>query len=287
MSEESEVRLPEVARLEEMAKLLRKQAAALHALSRTVRAGSPKPMARAVEKLEAEPGVVVPPILEEVRAWLVQEKAGRRRRLAQGLRAACAAWNLDLLVLCQDPLEIRIPPVSIRIDTERDSAEVVFADQVLRRSEARAEAILEARERAVKDLEGRDWDPRAWLTHLHAAWWEARTGAADWVEINEVLPGLAWRLQPRRFRKDPSARNFLSYPRSRLAYDLWRVRRDRTLSVDGWRLSLGPATGGSTKDKSRVLRLEDDRGQGQYHLTLRFVRDAEPPPGPEASHAEP
>ena len=104
--------------------------------------------------------------------------------------------------------------------------------------------------------------------------WQLLSGT-DWVELSDLLPHLALGLQDERFRRDPVARNFRPYPRARLAWDLWRLRRERALSVDGWRLSLGPATGGSTRDKRRVYWLEDDQGRGQYYLTLRFTRDGE------------
>ncbi|MCK6504647.1 hypothetical protein L6R53_14785 [Myxococcota bacterium] len=88
-----------------------------------------------------------------------------------------------------------------------------------------------------------------------------------------MLPQLALELQDDRFRREPSAAHFRPYSRARLCWDLWRLRRDRCLAVDGWRLSLGPATGSSTRDKKRVFWLEDDQGRGQYYLTLRFVRE--------------
>lgn len=274
MEDTAEVTLPSRAQLSELAMALRKRSSALASLARAVEGGSPEALARVLGRFEGVPTGDGTALVEQVRAYLVEEKRSRRRRLAAALRTGCAQVGVDLLVLSQEPLELRLPPVSVRIDTDRNQAQVVFADQVLRRCDANADAILGARGRVVAELEGKGWNPGAYLEHLFEAWRRVRgTGTSDWVEIVDVLPEVAWLRQSKRFRTDPSSSNFSGYPRSQMAYDLWRLRRDRTLAVAGWRLSLGPATGGSTKDKARVLRLEDDRGQGQYHLTLRFVKE--------------
>ena len=206
-----------------------------------------------------------------VDAWLRDEEAGRRPRLARGLRDACAAAGLELVVLTREPLELRLPPLGVSVDVEADRATITFGQQVLQTCGARADDILAARQRALQAIESGPWDPAAFLTALRTAW--QRLGPDDWRELVDVLPQLALELQDERFRRDPVAANFRPYGRARLAWDLWRLRRDRTLAQDGWRLSLGPATGSSTRDKRRVMWLEDDQGRGQYYLTLRFVRE--------------
>ncbi len=206
-----------------------------------------------------------------LRAWLDEDRRTRGRRLREGLEAAAAERGLAMAVVGRQPLELRLPPVSVVVDLDADEARVGFAREVLETCPARADRILAARDRAIKTLEGRRWDPAAFHGQLREAW--RRAGGRDWVELGRVFPELLFVRQSRRFFQDPSAKNYAPYSRGRFAYDLWRLRRDRALVVDGWRLALGPATGGSTRDKKRVFWLEDDRGRGGWHLTIRFVRE--------------
>ena len=159
------------------------------------------------------------------------------------------------------------------MDLGRDKAELTFGREVLAKTGARADEIIAARAEALSELETADWDPAAYLFALYKAW-RRTSPKGDWAELVDVLPNLVLELQTDAWRLDPTERNFRPYSRARYCFDLWRLRRDRTLvSNEVWRLSLGPATGGSTKDKKRVLWLEDAAGRGQYHLTLRFVRE--------------
>ncbi|MFH1469886.1 MAG: hypothetical protein ABIO70_36215 [Pseudomonadota bacterium] len=272
--------LPDPRFLQEAARAHRARAGALVALAKAVGRGAAPPVTKAVAKSLARlQAATIPPTdiaIQGTEAWLAEQERERRQRLAGDLRAACEATEVELLVLQRAPLELRLPPVSVEVDYDADRAIVRFAGDRLLECEVQAAAIMAARERAVRLLEGRGWEPAGFLRLLLHAWRRVAGSEAGWVELVEVLPELALLLQPRAFRRDPSGRNFKPYPRVQLAYDLWRLRRDRSLAVDGWRLSLGPATGDSTRDKSRVLRLEDAHGQGQYHLTLRFVPEARP-----------
>lgn len=207
----------------------------------------------------------------ELVAWVEHERSTRGARLRADLRAACAERDIPVGVLSRDPLELYLPPITVRVDVDADRADLSFARIRLARCRADGVAVAAARDEAVAGLEGDSWDPNRYLGQLRDAW--ARAGRGDWVELVDVLPELALLRQPAAFRKNPVARQFQPYPRVQFAYDLWRLRRDRCLAADGWRLTLGSATGGSTRDKSRVLWLEDGRGGGQYHLTLRFVRE--------------
>ncbi|MBN1336491.1 MAG: hypothetical protein JXB39_11070 [Deltaproteobacteria bacterium] len=265
---------PTTRALREASRACRARASVLLGLASALERGDETRLARALERIRTNPEPCVDPEVAEAQAWLANRRATRRERFAVELRAACEREGVELVLLGRDPLELRLPPVSVGVDLEAGRAEVRFAGLEVRRTQAEADAVLTARAEAVAWLEGRDWDPAAWLAVLKRAWLRASHGQETWVELTDVLPEVALLRQRRRFRRDPTARNFEPYPAVRFAYDLWRARRDGVLSTDGWRLSLGPATGGSTRDRSRVLLLEDARGQGQYHLTLRFVREA-------------
>lgn len=261
--------LPSPDELRSAASVLRAQAKALDALAKA--GAAPARLANELGKLDRAGTADVGAVRSAVTEWLLDEKAGRRERLSTGLRSGCDALGIEILKLSQEPLELRLAPVSVRLDLEGNRSEVLFSQQVLARGDATAEAVLDARRKVVASLETA-WDAAAFHTQLRTAWQRA-AGSDGWAELADVLPEVALLRQPRAFRVDPVAKRFVPYGRASFAYDLWRLRRDRALTQGAWRLTLGPATGSSTKDKSRVFWLEDDRGQGQYHLTLRFVRE--------------
>lgn len=268
--------LPAADALRSAASVLKKQSQALEALALAVEPPSPAKVAAAHALWEkagqADPSALVAPVAD----WLREEKTGRRERLSSELRAGCERAGVELLVVTRDPLELRLPPLGVRVDLEAGEAEITFAREVLATTDTTAEGILRARATALASLEAAPWDAAAFHAALRRAWSRCTLGSGDWAELADVLPELAFLRQGKAFRQDPSPKRFEPYPKAQLAYDLWRLRRDRALSQDGWRLSVAPATGASTRDKVRVYWLEDDRGAGQFHLTLRFTRE-EPP----------
>lgn len=277
MNTDETAALPSRTELDALAGQLKASARAVAGLARAVQRADPQAITKALKRLDqvglgAQVGSVEQaPVVERVRRWLVEEEAQRGPRLTAALRALCSERGLGLTVVTRQPLELRIPPLSVAVDIEHDQVEVGFGREVVERSGARADDVMKAWDRARRTLEGKDWKPRDFHERLYRAW--RRTTADGWVELHDVLPEVALLVQPKRFRRDPSARNFQPYPRAQFAYDLWRLRRDRCLAHNGWRLVLGSATGGSTRDKKRVFWLEDADGNGQYYLTLRFVQE--------------
>lgn len=251
---------------------LKAQVKALEGLAKAVAPPAPVGLAKGFAALEKAGEVDVGALRVRIGAWITDEKVSRRERLSAALRAGCEAEQIELVVLSKEPLELNLSPLTVQIDIEGNKAEVCFSKQVLEASAADGPAILAARRRALQALEGDPWDAGAFHTMLHKAWTRAAP-TGGWAELIDVLPELVLLRQPRAFRLDPDPKRFVPYSRARFAYDLWRLRRDRSLTRDGWRLSIAPATGASTKDKKQVYWLEDDRGQGQYHNTLRFVRE--------------
>ncbi|MFZ5479355.1 MAG: hypothetical protein ACOZNI_21505 [Myxococcota bacterium] len=266
--------LPSSDTLLRASKALAAQSKALAALARAVSPPTPGSLAKALDSLERAGEADAGAILRDGRAWLDAERAGRRERLATGLKSGCAEAGIELLVVSKEPLELRLPPFAARVDVERDRAELCFGGLPVAESRADASGLLAAHRTAFAAIEGRGWDPAAQHRLLRRAWarLRAETGQ-DWIELADVLPEVTLLRQPRAFRAEPVGKRFEPYPRASFVYDLWRLRRDRMLSVDGWRLSLGPATGGSTMDRQRVFFVEDDRGQGQWQLTVRFTKE--------------
>ncbi len=248
---------------------------ALESLHKALIGFEPGAVSRAMQKLEALGDQGSGDLQAQVRGLLAEEARTRGPRLAAALRARCEAEGIALAVVTRQPLELRLPPVGVTVDLAKDRADLTFGRNRLARVSAQADAIIQARHEALTELEAGPWDPEAYLFSLYKAW-RRTTPKGDWIELVDVLPELVLELQSDAWRREPSARNFRPYSRARYCYDLHRLRRDRALLLkQTWRLNLGAATGGSTKDKKRVLWLEDAQGRGQYHLTLRFTRESE------------
>lgn len=261
--------LPASRELLDLARQRKAQAKALEALAKA--GGTPEAVGRALQALEKAGDLPLDRLKAQVGAWVTHEAETRGERLSRQLRQQAAAVGLELVVVTRDPLELRLAPLGVTVDLARNKAVLQFGKNEVESCGAQAAEILQAHQRAIRSLERRPWDPMAWSRALRSAW--SRSGGDGWKELGDVLPALAFELQDERFRRDPSPKTFQAYGRAELAYDLWRLRRDRQLTVDGWRLTLGPATGGSTRDKRLVHWLEDEHGRGQYFLTLRFVKE--------------
>ncbi len=262
-----------IARLARLAKALSKPWTNPKAIEKT--AGEMAKLARELPESLAQKASV---LLEEASVWLRREREGRRQKLARELKELCAARGIRLAVVTKEPLEIRLPPIGVRIDVEEGRAAIVFGQVELLVCDATAEDIIRAREKALKSLERPKWSPEEFHRQLREAWSAAarRCGRPDgWVELAEVIADVAVAIQGPRWRQDPTARNFTSYGKAQFLYDLHRLREASALSAGGYRLVLGPATGASTRDKRRVFWVEDGDGRGAYHLTLRFVREEE------------
>ena len=269
--------LPTPEELARLSKQLRAQAKAVAALARAVSPAQPEKLAKGLEAVRKLGAADVPALVAATDAWLVDERAGRRERLDRGLREACTADGIEYRVVGREPLELRLAPVNVRVDVERDRAEVVFGELVVETCRADAGAILAARRTSLAALEPSDWSAPAFHRQLRKAWTRVRTDAGqDIVELADVLPEVAMLVQPRAFLADPLGAKFKPYPKVRFLYDLWRLQRERCLEVDGWRLSLGDATGGSTKDRQRVFSVPGALGEPQFKLTLRFAREELP-----------
>jgi hypothetical protein len=263
--------LPSPSELRDWAESLKKQVDGLRKLADGVDTPQAKRLGPIIKRLSELPNVVPGEVLTQFKGWLDTERATRGVRLRCELEAACQARGVPMTVLGRDPLEIGIAPFVLQIDVEADSVTLQYARETLCRVPANATAIFEAYDQQITQLEGEAWDPNLFVTAAHQAW--LRAGGSGWLEITDVLPELAVLRQSSTFRRNPIQRHFVSYGRIQFAYDLWRLRRDRVLSTGKVRLNLGAATGGSTRDKRRVMWVEDGRGRGQFYLTIRFTEE--------------
>ena len=215
-------------------------------------------------------------LLEELLAEQQRRVETQKRELAKQLAEACGRRELELLVVRrEEPVELRIPPFAVELDRAKGRATLQFARLPVAVCEAEAEPIaaLVARWR---DTWMRDFQPARFFDACRGASAAARAtglgGQSERVEILEFMPFIALQLQPAKFRQEPSAKNFVDYSRAHFAFDLMQLRRAGLLNHEGWRLNLGVATGTTASNKKRALFVEDERGQGEYKLTVYFTR---------------
>ena len=261
--------LPPPEAFESAAANLRRCAAALAAMSRLGERPDPTRLRKELDRLDAEAAVELRALKGRLSEWLDSEASGRRRRLALELKALCAERGVAARVVSKTPLELRLAPLAVVFDVARDKATLRFARQAVAHCRADAQAVMAAHHTAVQDLEGTEWQAAELIAQLHTAWTRVGSG---WVSIGDVLPELAFLRQPDVWRREPTPAHAHPYPRVQLAYDLHRLRRDRTLSHRGLRLALAPATGGSRRDKHATLWVEDAQGQGSWMHLMRFER---------------
>ncbi len=218
-------------------------------------------------------------VLATVREYMAGAEERIRRGLSLELKAACEQAGLGFRVVSrEDPVEVRIPPLLLRLDFRRGQADLLFAREVVAATRPEAASILTAHETACRRLE-RAFVPEEFFDECAAAYRAALAAAGrqfgDRVEMLDFLPYLAIGKQSKRFRASPAKETFESYGKARLAYDVLRLRRAGALARNGMRINFGVATGTTATQKSRVIYLEDEHGDGEYKLTIFFTTTGE------------
>ncbi len=208
-----------------------------------------------------------------VKSWCEAEERGRPLKFGRVLREAAEAAGVGFQQLGASPPTVRLDPFTVELDFKKGEAEISYSRLELATVPLDAEQILREHGRLLASLESSDFEPAEYLRRVFEAY--RRTLGAQglkWgerVDLVELLPELAFLQQSERFRKDPVREAFKPYGKVRFAYDLARLRKARQLEHQGARLTLGTATLGSTRQKDRVLFLEE-AGQGQFYLSIAF-----------------
>lgn len=270
-------------RLEAESELRRAAARALRPLAKPEAYADLSKLERSIAKLEGDlspeqrGALQLDGLVEQLQEVPARMRTELRQRLGRELKASCERLKLGFhLVSREQPIEVRIPPLAVRIHSERGTAELCFARQVVASCGAVAEEILSAHRRAVERLE-RALAPEEFLEDCWTAY--RMTLAAqgkqpgERVEILSFLPTLALTLQSKKFQQEPTAENFQGYSRAQFAYDVHRLRKAGKLASRGRRINFGVATGTSASNKKRVLYMEDELGRGEYKLTVFFSEE--------------
>lgn len=279
-------------RIEAVAAPLAEEGRRLAAAAKTLRAMAKPGVLKDLTKLEkeaakaeqafsseeaAELGVDV--LLAAVREYVAGAEERIRRGLGVELKGACERAGLGFRVVSrEDPVEVRIPPLLLRLDFRRGQADLLFAREVVGSTRPEAAAILTAHQTACRKLDTA-FVPEEFFDECISAYRAALAAAGqpfgDRLEILDFLPYLAIAKQSKRFRASPAKENFTPYGKGRLAFDVLRLRRAGVLSRNGFRINFGVATGTTATQKARVIYLEDEQGDGEYKLTIFFTQTGE------------
>ncbi len=213
--------------------------------------------------------------LETLDEHLVAGKKRHRSNTGRKLKEACGAAGLKLKVISrEDPVELRIPPLAVRLNFDKGEAEFLFAKEPLATCPVTPEDIIANHGKIVRGLEGA-FDPAQFFERCYEAY---RMGLVvkgakrgERLELNDFLGHLATRMQSTKFEVNPVSGNYRGYSRGQFAYDVHRLRLARGLQQNGRRLNFGVATGTAASKKSRVIYMEDEYGQGEYKLNIFFT----------------
>jgi hypothetical protein len=187
----------------------------------------------------------------------------------QDLRHAARENRVVPRLLADRPEEWRLGPLTVVVDRRRGSATVRYARVPVARARCQGATVMTAWRRALAALATRSLPPDTFLPALAAAY-RALLAAAG-RPAGERVPLV-------ELRESVARAVGRGYRRAQFAWDLARLRRERRLVHDGWRVDVGVATGMQAGWRSRVVWLEDAQGSGQYHAWFRLLRAAEEGP---------
>lgn len=178
--------------------------------------------------------------------------------------------SANMRVLCDNPLVIYVHPLTLEVQFGQMKSTWTYAHEPLQTVSLDPGEIMDAHKMLLETFRASRVDSQHFWSLLKMAYdmvlIKKSEAAGARIDIVELLTPLAW-LWPNSIatKKTPA-----SLPRYLLAYQLQKLRADGLLSNNGWRLELGTATGGSTRNKSNVLFVPMGHSEGQYYLSLCF-----------------
>lgn len=202
--------------------------------------------------------------LEQAATKIAGEK---RRGFVDQLSQAVQKAELQMQALGQQPPVFDVHGIQVEVDYDKEEARLAYGREALGKCALTPTAILRDREAHIARLQGA-WPGAPEFFDAFAGAYRARAGRenkpiGERVFLVDLLPELELEYKLRKWKLSDAL------DKSALAYCLDRLAREGVLEKDGMRLELGTATGGSTKDKKRVLFLQKGLGGGQYYLTAR------------------
>ncbi|OIP44822.1 MAG: hypothetical protein AUK47_00315 [Deltaproteobacteria bacterium CG2_30_63_29] len=214
-------------------------------------------------------------LCEQLQAAAAEARREVRNRVINELHSLFNESDVRLEVLSETPPTLSIPPFTVELDVPQGLARILYARSVVTEVALAAEAIFEARTQAMGWIRERAVESSAFFDKLRVAYQmllvEFGGQVGDRIDLVDLFAPLTLLQVERSNWRKMNFSKLADFPRYLLSYQLSRLRRDGLLEKSGWRLELGTATGGSTKNKANVLYVPHSTNDGQYYLSLRFT----------------
>jgi hypothetical protein len=153
---------------------------------------------------------------------------------------------------------------------EKGEVQIFWGPELVKKVRLNTDEAATAIEAFEKELKGRSWDPEAFFLNLRNAYKRVLNtigkSEGERASIVDVMNELVFLMQDKRFKIDPTKRNFRGYSRAFFGYDLYRLRK----SGQAKGLSLIVATFDATKYKEKVIFVpeSDERGTRYAYLVI-------------------
>ncbi|MCL2325257.1 MAG: hypothetical protein FWC40_01955 [Proteobacteria bacterium] len=183
---------------------------------------------------------------------------------------ACLENPAHMRIISDNPLVLFIHPLTLEVQFEQSRAQWMYAHEPLQTTSLDPEEIMGTYEQILDAIRAMRIDSGQFFSCCRKAYDMAliKDGLAmgSRVDLIELMAPLAW-LWPLDKR---AKKSFAALPRHILAYQLQKLRADKMLQHQGWRMDLGSATGGTTRNKANVLYIPQGPSEGQYYLSICF-----------------
>jgi hypothetical protein len=207
-----------------------------------------------------------------------KRKRKRRMQFMQKLHQRADERGVDFEKRSETPLTMYAAPLTLEANFEAGRVTLSYARCELTTTDLDPDAVFEAYDAAVDELEERTIDSEAFFGRLRDAYRLAvrNRGEAEGerVDLVDLLAPLALMSSSADGWRDSSFDAISPYPRYLLSRQLARLRGDGMLTDGDLRIDLGTATGGSTENKEDVVFIPSGKDDGQYYLSIRFTADA-------------
>lgn len=174
----------------------------------------------------------------------------------------------QMKMLSDNPLVLYLHPLTLEVDFEQSKGALLYAHETIQTCPLVAEDIIATHASILDDMRAIRIEASAFFEICQMAYDMVRIkkqlGPGERVDIVDLLTPLGW-LWPKQGRK-----TLPELPRHILAYQLNRLRIGNLQQHKGSRIELGAATGGSTRNKSKVLFVPHAQTEGQYYLSICF-----------------
>lgn len=198
-------------------------------------------------------------------------RAHARQDLLSGL-SACVAKPEQMRMVSDNPLVVYVHPLTLEVQFEQCKATWAYAREPMAQTSLDPQEIWKMHESLVDQFRAQRIDSRSFWKVLKMAYdmvvIKNGLSVGDRIDIVELLTPMAW-IWPNA----SALKKQVQLPRYLLAYQIQKLRQEGLISHQGYRLDLGTATGGSTRNKANVLFIPMGPTEGQYYLSLCFRRE--------------